>query len=186
MTFDEIYRRNPGALCHSEVVYEDGVAHAHLVKRVAAYRRHLHAGFWAVNFDQCGLHRVFRAASCSKSRMESGNLEPLPKNAAKTAQQWSLQGDYRRYQGCTRYTEKLDKPVNNREKHHKLIKLEKSFSAQDALPARPWQAHFPGRGRAGFKVLAFEPITACRVVGVKSSCARGMSGGLKSKNIGEK
>jgi hypothetical protein len=118
--------------------------------------------------------------------MESGNLEPLPKNAVKAVQQWSPQGDYRHYQGCTRYTEKLDKPADNRAKHHKLVKLEKSFSAQDALPAQPWQARFPERERLGFKVLAFEPITACRVIGVKSSCSRGVSGGLKLKNIGEK
>ena len=75
MTFYEIYCRNPRALRQTEVVNEDGVAYAHLVEGVAAHRRHLHSGIGAVNFDQGGLHRVFRAASCFRYRRKGGNLE---------------------------------------------------------------------------------------------------------------
>lgn len=40
MPFDVVNRRNPGTLCQSEVVYEDGIAHIHAIKGVAAQGRH--------------------------------------------------------------------------------------------------------------------------------------------------
>ena len=49
MPFNVINSRHPGTLCQSEVIYQDGVTHAHLVKRVSAQRRHFNAGFRRVN-----------------------------------------------------------------------------------------------------------------------------------------
>jgi hypothetical protein len=186
MTLDEIDCRNPGALRHTEVVNEDGVAYAHLVEGVAAHRRHLHASFGAVNFDQSGFHRVFRATSRFKSRMETGNLESLQKKFARISLGLPQQRHYEGYQSCTRYTENSDKPATNRKKQHKLIKLENTFAAQVASKAPHSLALGSLQECFKFKVLAFEPITACRVIGVKSSCSRGVSGSMKSKNIGEK
>ena len=46
---DEIDGRNPGTLCHTEVINQDGVAHVHLVERVTANLCHGNAGFWGVD-----------------------------------------------------------------------------------------------------------------------------------------
>lgn len=186
MTFYEIDRRNPGTLRQTEVVNEDGVAHAHLVEGVAAHRRHLQAVVGAVNFDQCGWHRDFRAASCSRNRHKAGNLESSRKNSAEILVCLSGRHGYQRYLSFTRYTETLYKPVSKRKKQHKLIKLGKTFTARVASKAQQMAARLTERECLEFKVLAFEPISACRVVGVKNSCSRGVSSGLKSKNTGKK
>ena len=43
MSLYVVNRRNPGALGQSEIIYEDGVAHAHPIKGVSAQRRHFNA-----------------------------------------------------------------------------------------------------------------------------------------------
>jgi hypothetical protein len=49
MPLDVINRRYPGTLCQTEVIDQDGITHAHPIKRVAAQRRHFNARFWRVN-----------------------------------------------------------------------------------------------------------------------------------------
>ena len=86
MPFNVINSRHPGTLCQPEVIYQDGVTHAHLVKRVSAQRRHLDAGFRRVDGVGRVQHGNSPAVSCMKYRhlddfLESGRHIRCP-NAA--------------------------------------------------------------------------------------------------------
>ena len=75
MPFNVINSRHPGTLCQSEVIYQDGVTHAHLVKRVSAQRRHFDAGFRRVNGIGRVQHGNSPAVSCMKYRHLAHFLE---------------------------------------------------------------------------------------------------------------
>jgi len=86
MPFNVINSRHPGTLCQSEVIYQDGVTHAHLVKRVSAQRRHFDAGFGRVNGVGRVKHGNSPAVSCIKYRhladfLESGRDVRCPNTA---------------------------------------------------------------------------------------------------------
>jgi hypothetical protein len=54
MPLDVINRRYPGTLCQSEVIDQDGITHAHPIKRVAAQLRHFDPGLRRVD-SECGI-----------------------------------------------------------------------------------------------------------------------------------
>ena len=97
MPLDVINRRYPGTLCQTEVIDQDGITHAHPIKRVAAQRRHFNARFWRVDgkgriehgkspavasiwyrqigaFLESGVH--FQGRTCGKSNFSSDQYLP--------------------------------------------------------------------------------------------------------------
>jgi hypothetical protein len=75
MPFDVVNRRNPGTLCQSEVVYEDGIAHVHAIKGVAAQGRHFNPRRGRINGKCRVQHGGSPKVGSFVYRNGAGNLE---------------------------------------------------------------------------------------------------------------